>query len=99
VLTSEKSQYSEAELEGFKVIQQKVALGYVDVEAKIRESIFENKKLRIANIYGESAIVDKDFQRGISGAMVNFEIQNFFCIISSRISDNGSASQSPWSKF
>ena len=79
VLTSEKSQYSEAELEGFKIIQQKVALGYVDVEAKIRESIFENKKLRIANIYGESAIVDKDFQRGISGAMVNFEIQNFRC--------------------
>ena len=82
VLVSEKSQYSEAELEGFKIIQQKVALGYVDVEAKIRDSVYENKKLRIANIYGESAIVDKDFQRGISGAVVNFEIQNFRCNLS-----------------
>jgi hypothetical protein len=79
VLNVEKSQYSEAEMEGFKVIQQKVAKGYIDVEAKIRESIYQNKKLRIANIYGETAIVDKDFYRGIEGAIVNFEIQNFRC--------------------
>jgi hypothetical protein len=79
VLNVEKSQYSEAEMEGFKVIQQKVAKGYIDVEAKIRESIYQNKKLRIANIYGETAIVDKDFYRGIEGAIVNFEIQTFRC--------------------
>jgi hypothetical protein len=79
VLSVEKSQYTEAELEGYKIIQRKVAKGYVDVEAKIRESIYENKKLRIANIYGESAIVDRDFQRGIEGAIVNFDIQNFRC--------------------
>jgi exonuclease VII large subunit len=63
----------------FQLIQQKIALGYIDVEAKIRESIYDNRKLRIANIYGESAIVDKDFQKGIAGAVVNFEIQNFRC--------------------
>ncbi len=79
VLNVEKSQYSETEMEGFKVIQQKVAKGYIDVEAKIRESIYQNKKLRIANIYGETAIVDKDFYRGIEGAIVNFEIQTFRC--------------------
>lgn len=79
VLNVEKSQYSEAEMEGFKVIQQKVAKGYIDVEAKIRESIYQNKKLRIANIYGETAIVDKDFYSGIEGAIVNFEIQTFRC--------------------
>ncbi len=79
VVSSEKSHYSEAELLAFQLIQQKIALGYIDVEAKIRESIYDNRKLRIANIYGESAIVDKDFQKGIAGAVVNFEIQNFRC--------------------
>lgn len=82
VLATEQSQYSEAELEGFKLIQRKVSIGFVDVEAKIRQSIYDNRKLRIANIFGESAIVDKDFTKGIAGAIVNFEIQNFRCNLS-----------------
>lgn len=82
VLATEQSQYSEAELEGFKLIQRKVSIGFVDVEAKIRQSIYDNRKLRIANIFGESAIVDKDFTKGIAGAVVNFEIQNFRCNLS-----------------
>ena len=79
ILGTEKSKYSEEELKGFKLIRQKVEKGYIDVEAKIRESIYENKKLRIANIYGETAIVDKDFYKGLEGAVVNFEIQTFRC--------------------
>lgn len=79
VITSEKSSYTEVELEGFKLLQQKVAKGYIDVEAKIRESIYENRKLRIANIYGVSLFVEPDFTAGLSTSKVNFEIQNFSC--------------------
>lgn len=82
VLATEQSQYSEEELEGLKLIQRKVSIGFIDVEAKIRQSIFDNRKLRIANIFGESAIVDRDFTKGIAGALVNFEIQNFRCNLS-----------------
>ena len=79
MLTSEKSQYTESELEGFKIIKHKVAMGYVDVEAKIRDSIYENRKLRIANIYGVSLFVESDFTAGLSTSKVNFDIQNFSC--------------------
>ena len=79
VLTSEKGSYTEGELEGFKLLQQKVAKGYIDVEAKIRERIYENRKVRIANIYGVTSEVDVDFDLGIAAARVNFEITNFRC--------------------
>jgi hypothetical protein len=79
VLTSEKGSYTEGELEGFKLLQQKVAKGYIDVAAKIRERIYENRKVRIANIYGVTSEVDVDFDLGIAAARVNFEITNFRC--------------------
>ncbi len=79
VLTSEKGSYTEGELEGFKLLQQKVAKGYIDVEAKIRERIYENRKVRIANIYGVTSEVDVDFDLGIAASRVNFEITNFRC--------------------
>ena len=60
-------------------MQRRVGVNMTGFYTKIRDSIYENRKLRIANIYGVSLFVEPDFTAGLSTSKVNFDIQNFSC--------------------
>jgi hypothetical protein len=82
ILNAEESKITEEDLLKFKVLSTKTEVGYKDFEAKVKYSIFTNQKLKIANLYGSTAIVDRDFSKGIGEAIVNFQITNHRCNLS-----------------
>lgn len=84
ILQKEDKQISEEDVKRFEVIQRKIAKGYKDFEAIAKEHLYNNKLLRIANIYGNTAIVNKDFEKGLAEAKVRFNIKEFRCSFSSK---------------
>jgi len=85
VLNVEEGKITEEEILKYKVLESKSVIGYKDFEAKVKHSIFTNQKLRIANLYGSTAIVDKDFSNGLGEAITNFQITNHRCNFSQPI--------------
>jgi len=64
--------------------QKQMGKGYRDVEALIKEHIYNGTEIRIANLYGSTAIVHKDFEKGLADAIVRFKIQDFRCNFQSK---------------
>jgi exodeoxyribonuclease VII large subunit len=84
ILQEEQSPVTGEDLRRFSLLQQKITKGYRDFESLVKESVYKGEPLRIANIYGTSAIVDKDFQRGIGDSVSRFSITDYRCSFASR---------------
>lgn len=84
ILEREETQISEEEILRYKLLQNKIAKGFKDLEATVKEHVYNNTTLKIANIYGSTAIVHKDFEKGIGNAVVNFQISTHRCNFASK---------------
>ena len=82
----EEKQISEEDLQRYEIIQKKLEKGSQDLESFIRMKRLKNEPVRIANIYGHSAIVQKDFKEGLDVSSTEFEITEFGCNITSSTS-------------
>ena len=79
VLQKEENQISESDLKRFALIQQRIAKGFHDLEALVKEKVYKGEKIRIANLYGSTAIVNKDFDKGLAEASTRFQISEQRC--------------------
>ncbi len=86
IISQEEKSISEDDLLRYDLIQKKFEKGSKDLETHIRNKILLSEPIRIANIYGNSAIVHKDFQEGLDVAIKNFEIEDYNCNITSATS-------------
>lgn len=86
IISQEEKSISEEDLLRYDLIQKKLEKGSRDLETHIRNKILQSEPIRIANIYGNSAIVHKDFQEGLDVAIKNFEIEDYNCDITSTTS-------------
>lgn len=85
-MQQEERQFSEEDLKRYDLIQAKLEKGSRDLETFIREKKLRNEPIRIANIYGHSAIVQHDFNEGLNISSGGFEITDFTCNITSATS-------------
>lgn len=83
IIQQEEKSISEEELERYELIQRKLEIGSKDLETLIRDKMLKDEKVRIANIYGNNAIVQKDFLGGLDVSSQYFEITDHSCNITS----------------
>jgi hypothetical protein len=83
IIQQEEKSISEEELERYELIQRKLEMGSKDLETLIRDKMLKDEKARIANIYGNNAIVQKDFLEGLDVSGLYFEIDDHSCNITS----------------
>ena len=86
IVQQEERQFSEEDLKRYDLIQAKLEKGSRDLETFIREKKLRNEPIKIANIYGHSAIVQHDFNEGLNISSGEFEITDFTCNITSATS-------------
>jgi exodeoxyribonuclease VII large subunit len=84
ILRKEVSPLSEEDQKRFSLMQRKITRGFRDFEALVKQSVYANTPLRIANLYGTSAIVNKDFERGLAEAQSKFAITDYRCNFASK---------------
>lgn len=83
IIQQEERSISEEELQRYELIQKKLETGSKDLETLIRDKMLKDEKIRIANIYGNNAIVQKDFSEGLDVSGQYFEIDDYSCNITS----------------
>lgn len=83
IIQQEEKSISEEELQRYELIQKKLEKGSKDLETLVRDHMLKDQKIRIANIYGNNAIVQKDFAEGLDVSSLYFEIDNYSCNITS----------------
>lgn len=83
IIQQEERSISEEELQRYELIQKKLETGSRDLETLIRDKMLKDEKIRIANIYGNNAIVQKDFSAGLDVSGQYFEIDDHSCNITS----------------
>lgn len=86
IIQQEEKAISEEELLRYELIQKKLEKGSKDLETVIRDKILKNEEIRIANIYGHNAIVQKDFKEGLDVSQAFFHISEYTCNITSSTS-------------
>jgi len=84
ILKKEENQISELDFKRFGLLQKKAAKGFRDFEAIVKEHIYNNKILKIANLYGSTAIVHKDFEKGLADSMIRFQVSEHRCNFTSK---------------
>jgi exodeoxyribonuclease VII large subunit len=84
LLQKESNPMSEEDAKRLSLLQQKVTKGYRDFEALVKESVYKGTPLRIANLYGSGAIVNKDFLNGLADALPKFVIKENRCNFASK---------------
>jgi len=84
MLEKEKSQITAEEIRRFESIKLKVSKGYRDLESFIKQNIYSELTTYIVNVYGNSAIVNKDFELGISETISRFKISDYRCSFTSK---------------
>ncbi|MDQ1096855.1 MULTISPECIES: exodeoxyribonuclease VII large subunit [Chryseobacterium] len=98
IIAQEEKAVSEEDLKRYDLIQRKLEQGSRDLETFIRNKILQSEKVRIANVFGHNAIVQKDFYEGLDVSSKDFDIDEYTCNITSatsvsdvlsRISDTG----------
>ena len=89
IVSQEEKTVSEEDIQRFELIQKKLELGTKNLETLIRSKILNNEKIKIANIYGHNAIVQRDFNEGLDVSQNQFDIQDFNCNITSATSITG----------
>ncbi len=83
IVQQEERSISEEELQRYGLIQKKLETGSKDLETLIRDKMLKDEKIRIANIYGNNAIVQKDFFEGLDVSRKYFDISDYSCNITS----------------
>jgi len=83
IIQQEEKSISEEELHKYELVKKKLEKGAKDLEAFIRDKMLKDEKVRIANIYGNNAIVQNDFTEGLHVSSSYFEINNYNCNITS----------------
>lgn len=83
IVQQEERSISEEELERYGLIQKKLETGSKDLETLIRDKMLKDEKVRVANIYGNNAIVQKDFFEGLDVSRKYFDISDYSCNITS----------------
>ena len=86
IISQEEKTISEEDLKRYDLIQKKLEKGSQDLETFVRDKILKGEKIKIANIYGHNAIVQKDFSEGLDVSSQEFEITEFTCNITSSTS-------------
>ena len=86
IVSQEEKSISEEDLKRYDLIQKKLEKGSQDLETFVRDKILTGEKIKIANIYGHSAIVQKDFSEGLDVSFQEFEITEYTCNITSSTS-------------
>lgn len=84
VLQKEENNIPAEEVRRFELVQQKLTKGFQDFEKLVRDRVHHNEPVKIMNVFGHSAIVHKDFEKGIAEAMTRFVIQEHRCNFSSK---------------
>ena len=84
LLQKEENQISEEEIKRFELIQKKIVKEYRNVESLVKESIYQGNIIKIANLYGNKAIVNEDFKLGLAEAVTKFNITEHRCNFSSK---------------
>lgn len=79
IIGKEESKISEDDLLRYEIVKEKLDNGVKDVELLVKNSVYNNKTLRIANLYGNTSVVNKDFIEGIGEAAATFEIKSYKC--------------------
>lgn len=83
IIQQEERSISEEELQKYGLIQKKLEVGSKDLETLIRDKMLKDEKIKVANIYGNNAIVQKDFSEGLDVSSPYFDIDNYSCNITS----------------
>ncbi|WP_276875295.1 exodeoxyribonuclease VII large subunit [Chryseobacterium joostei] len=83
IIQQEEKSISEEELERYGLIQKKLETGSKDLETLIRDKMLKDETIRVANIYGNNAIVQKDFSEGLDVSSKYFHISEYTCNITS----------------
>lgn len=83
IVQQEERSISEEELQKYELIQKKLEVGSKDLETLIRDKMLSVEKIKVANIYGNNAIVQKDFSEGLDVSSTYFDIDNYSCNITS----------------
>lgn len=86
IIQQEERAISEEELQRYELIQKKLEKGSKDLESIIRNKLLKDEPIRIANIYGNNAIVQKDFAEGLDISQKYFQISEYTCSITSSTS-------------
>lgn len=86
IIQQEERAISEEELQRYELIQKKLGKGSKDLETVIREKILKDEPIRIANIYGNNAIVQRDFAEGLDVSQKYFQVSEYTCSITSSTS-------------
>ena len=86
IISQEEKTISEEDLKRYDLIQKKLEKGSQDLETFVRDKILKGEKIKIANIYGHNAIVQKDFSEGLDVSFQEFEITEYTCNITSSTS-------------
>ncbi len=84
IMQKETNPFSEDDIKRFEVLQKKATKGYKDVEALIKDRIYNNMPIQIINIYGSTGIVNKDFEAGLAESKVRFKIAEYRCNLTSK---------------
>jgi hypothetical protein len=69
LLAQKVNKFSEEEVKKILLINKKVATGFKDLDAHIKNSVFNNKRLSIKVIMGKSGIIDSDIKIGMEAAI------------------------------
>lgn len=83
IVHQEERSISEEELQKYGLIQKKLEVGSKDLETLIRDKMLTDEKVKVANIYGNNAIVQKDFSEGLDVSLQYFDVDNHSCNITS----------------
>lgn len=86
IIQQEEKAISEDELQRYELIQEKLEKGSTDLETVIRNKILKEEPIRIANIFGNNAIVQRDFAEGLDVSQKYFQISEYTCSITSSTS-------------
>src|SRR6478735_12574488 len=63
------NKFSEEETKKIILINNKVTLGFKDLDAHIKSAIFNNKRISIKIVMGRSGIIDSDIKKGMEDAI------------------------------
>lgn len=74
LISQQVNKYSDEEIKKISVINNKVASGFKDLDAAIKNAIFHNQPFRIRIILGKSAIIDHDIKKGMADAIALYKI-------------------------
>ncbi|CAD0218293.1 exodeoxyribonuclease VII large subunit [Chryseobacterium sp. JV274] len=86
IIQQEEKAISEEELQRYELIQDKLEKGSTDLETVIRNKILKEEPIRIANIYGNNAIVQRDFAEGLDVSQKYIQVSEYTCSITSSTS-------------